>query len=78
MNPLKMKRYKELRHQLQVYAHQYYCLNNPLVDDYEYDLLFDKVGDWEKELRIKNGITDRVGTGVCKELHETVDKTNKK
>jgi DNA ligase (NAD+) len=43
------KRIKELRLLLQEHAHRYYTLDDPLISDGEYDLLFQELLDLEEE-----------------------------
>jgi len=49
MNATPQKRIKELRDQLNLHAHQYYVLDNPLISDSEYDRLFQELLDLEAE-----------------------------
>ena len=56
--------YKDAVNKLNIYAHAYYVLDNPIVTDDEYDRLYHKVLKYEKENPDnidKNSITLRVG-----------------
>ncbi|MDR0467693.1 MAG: NAD-dependent DNA ligase LigA [Campylobacteraceae bacterium] len=56
--------YKDAVNKLNIYAHAYYVLDNPIVTDDEYDKLYHKVLKYEKENPDnidKNSITLRVG-----------------
>jgi NAD-dependent DNA ligase len=55
----------ELEWILQYHAHRYYCLDNPAITDWEYDKYY-------KELQKRfphSSLLERVGQGICKELH---------
>lgn len=58
------KRAQELRELLEKYNHHYYVLDNPLVEDYEYDALMHELIDIEEqypELLTVDSPTQRVG-----------------
>lgn len=66
-----------LREKLDFHAGQYYVLDNPLISDGEYDLLFQELLELEKEnpdLIIPDSITQRVGNQPLTEF-QTVDHT---
>ena len=66
---------KSLVKQLNIYAHEYYVLDNPTVSDKEYDALYDKLLALEKETGVvlKDSPTRRVGgetlSGFSKHKH---------
>ena len=56
---------EELRNALRFHEYRYYVLNDPLVSDTEYDLLYKQLEALEKEhpeLITKNSPTQRVGS----------------
>jgi len=61
----------QLREVLWFHEYRYYILNDPLIADYEYDLLYKQLEALEKEtpdLIIPNSPTQRVGKGLTKEF----------
>jgi DNA ligase (NAD+) len=53
------------------HAHSYYCLDNPTIEDFEYDLLFKTLQEWELANPNKidpNSPTQRVGHPVSSKL----------
>ena len=54
---------RELVGKLNVFAHEYYVLDNPTVSDKEYDALYDQLVKLEKEsgVILSNSPTKRVG-----------------
>lgn len=62
----KMKRMEELVNVLNEYAYQYYVLEQPIVSDYDYDVLYDELVALEKETGtvLPNSPTIRVGGDV--------------
>lgn len=71
-----MDRMKELVEKLNLYAYQYYVLDNPIVSDYDYDKLYDELVLLEKESGtiLPDSPTQRVGgeilTGFKKHNHK--------
>ncbi|SDJ97641.1 NAD-dependent DNA ligase LigA [Natronincola ferrireducens] len=59
----KVKRMKELIQQLNEYSYRYYVLDDPIVTDKEYDVLYDELVELEKETEtlLPNSPTLRVG-----------------
>ena len=62
----KMKRMEELVNVLNEYAYQYYVLEQPIVSDYDYDVLYDELVALERETGtvLPNSPTIRVGGDV--------------
>ena len=59
---------------LRFHEHRYYLENDPLISDYEYDLLYKKLEHFEKEnpsLVTKDSPTQRVGKGLIKDFPKT-------
>lgn len=71
-----MDRMKELVEKLNLYAYQYYVLDNPIVSDYDYDKLYDELVLLERESGtiLPDSPTQRVGgeilTGFKKHNHK--------
>ena len=61
---------EELEAIVQYHAHRYYCLDNPCIEDWEYDVYEDVLRETYAKWDISGRITDRVGQGKCKELHK--------
>ena len=62
---------EQLREVLWFHEYRYYILNDPLISDYEYDLLYKQLEALEKEnpdLIVPNSPTQRVGKGLTKEF----------
>jgi DNA ligase (NAD+) len=65
---------EKLRDILRFHEHRYYLENDPLISDYEYDLLYKKLEHFEKEnpaLVTKDSPTQRVGKGLIKDFPKT-------
>jgi DNA ligase (NAD+) len=63
-----------LRDILRFHEHRYYLENDPLISDYEYDMLYKKLEHFEKEnpsLVTKDSPTQRVGKGLIKDFPKT-------
>ncbi|MFC4262858.1 NAD-dependent DNA ligase LigA [Ferruginibacter yonginensis] len=59
----------ELRHVLRFHEYRYYVVNNPLIADYEYDMLYKKLEAFEKANPLfitSDSPTQRVGKGLIK------------
>ena len=62
---------EELRNILRFHEHRYYVLNDPLISDFEYDLLYKLLERFEKENSsavTKDSPTQRVGAGLIKDF----------
>ena len=62
---------EELREVLRFHEYRYYILNDPLVSDYEYDILYKQLEKLETEnpdLIVPDSPTQRVGKGLTKEF----------
>ncbi|WP_430817723.1 NAD-dependent DNA ligase LigA [Carboxylicivirga sp. RSCT41] len=67
------KEIQELRDLLHHHNHQYYVLNEPLISDYEFDQMLNKLIDLEKqhpEFNDPNSPTQRVGSDLNKEFEQ--------
>ena len=65
---------EKLRDILRFHEHRYYLENDPLISDYEYDMLYKKLEYFEKEnpaLVTKDSPTQRVGKGLIKDFPKT-------
>ncbi len=65
---------EDLRNILRFHEHRYYVENNPLISDFEYDQLYKKLENFEKEypeLITKDSPTQRVGTSLIKDFPKT-------
>ncbi len=63
-----------LRDILRFHEHRYYLENDPLISDFEYDMLYKKLEHFEKEnpsLVTKDSPTQRVGKGLIKDFPKT-------
>jgi DNA ligase (NAD+) len=63
-----------LRTILRFHEHRYYVENDPLISDYEYDMLYKKLESFEKENPsqvTKDSPTQRVGIGLIKDFPKT-------
>jgi DNA ligase (NAD+) len=61
----------QLREVLRFHEYRYYILNDPLVSDFEYDILYKQLEALEKEnpdLIVADSPTQRVGKGLTKEF----------
>ena len=62
---------EHLREVLRFHEYRYYILNDPLISDFEYDVLYKRLEALEKEnpdLIVKDSPTQRVGKGLTKEF----------
>jgi DNA ligase (NAD+) len=62
---------EQLREVLRFHEYRYYILNDPLVSDFEYDVLYKQLEALEKEnpdLIVADSPTQRVGKGLTKEF----------
>ncbi|MEO7263786.1 MAG: NAD-dependent DNA ligase LigA [Ferruginibacter sp.] len=60
-----------LRNILRFHEHRYYVLNDPLISDFEYDVLYKLLENFEKENAgavTKDSPTQRVGAGLIKDF----------
>jgi len=65
------KRIEQLTRELQQHNYNYYVLNNPVISDYEFDLLLKELEKLEKEypqFKLPDSPTQRVGTDITKEF----------
>ena len=63
-----------LRDILRFHEHRYYVENDPLISDFEYDMLYKKLEHFEKEnpsLIANDSPTQRVGKGLIKDFPKT-------
>lgn len=68
----------ELRSLIREHDYNYFVLNNPTISDYEYDQLFKKLSDLEKEnptLVSSDSPTQRVGSDLVKDFKTINHKT---
>ncbi len=73
-----LKEIEELRSLIREHDHNYFVLNNPTISDYEYDLLFKRLSDLEKEnpsLVSSDSPTQRVGSDLVKDFKSITHKT---
>ncbi|MDR2285866.1 MAG: NAD-dependent DNA ligase LigA [Prevotellaceae bacterium] len=66
-----IQRVNFLRKELDRFNHEYYVLNNPTIDDFEYDRLMVELAELEKqnpELQSPESPTVRVGSDIIKEF----------
>ena len=71
---LQVDNLEALRDILRFHEHRYYLENDPLISDYEYDMLYKKLEHFEKEnpaLVTKDSPTQRVGKGLIKDFPKT-------
>lgn len=62
---------EDLRNVLRFHEHRYYVLNDPLISDFEYDILYKLLEKFEQEnpaAITKDSPTQRVGVGLVKDL----------
>jgi len=67
-----------LRSLIREHDHNYFVLNNPTISDYEYDQLFKKLVELEKEnpeLITPDSPTQRVGSDLVKDFKSVTHKT---
>jgi DNA ligase (NAD+) len=65
---------EELRDILRFHEYRYYVMNDPLISDYEYDVLYKELEKFEKEnpeIVTKDSPTQRVGKGLIKDFPKT-------
>jgi DNA ligase (NAD+) len=73
-NELIADQLESLRNILKFHEHRYYVENDPLISDYEYDVLYKKLEHFEKlhpNLISKDSPTQRVGIALIKEFPKT-------
>ena len=66
---------KELREKLEYYAKMYYDMDNPVISDFEYDMLMMQLKNLEKEfpeLVSRDSLTQKVGGHVNEAFQEVV------
>ncbi len=71
------QRIAELTDQLNQHNHLYYDLANPVISDYDFDMLLEELTALEKqhpELALPSSPTQRVGGGITKEFQTVVHK----
>lgn len=71
------QRIAELTEQLNHHNHLYYDLSNPVISDYDFDMLLEELTALEKqhpELAHPDSPTQRVGGGITKEFQQVVHK----
>src|SRR5688572_26645562 len=64
-------KFEELREILRFHEHRYYVMNEPLISDFEYDVLYKKLEEFEKknpESVTEDSPTQRVGSGLIKDF----------
>ena len=69
------KEIKELRKKLEYYAKMYYDMDNPVISDFEYDMLMMQLKNLEKEfpeLVSRDSLTQKVGGHVNEAFQEVV------
>ena len=69
------KEIKELREKLEYYAKMYYDMDNPVISDFEYDMLMMQLKNLEKEfpeLVSRDSLTKKVGGHVNEAFQEVV------
>lgn len=69
-----VKEVEELRNILRFHENRYYVMNDPLVSDYEYDMLYKLLEKFEKEdagIITRDSPTQRVGAGLIKDFPKT-------
>ncbi|MEO6252725.1 MAG: NAD-dependent DNA ligase LigA [Ferruginibacter sp.] len=68
------KRTEELRNVLRFHEYRYYVQNDPLISDFEYDMLYKSLEHFEKEYPAsitRDSPTQRVGKGLIKDFPKT-------
>lgn len=66
-------RIEKLRREIEEHNHRYYVLNQPLISDFEYDILLNELNTLEKkfpEFIIDSSPTQRVGSDIIKEFEQ--------
>ena len=69
-----VKEVEELRHILRFHENRYYVVNDPLISDFEYDILYKMLEKFEREdssIITKDSPTQRVGAGLIKDFPKT-------
>jgi DNA ligase (NAD+) len=64
---------EKLRREIEEHNHRYYVLNQPLISDFEYDILLNELDTLEKkfpEFAIESSPTKRVGSDITKEFEQ--------
>lgn len=71
-----MDRMKELVEKLNLYAYQYYVLDNPTVSDYDYDKLYDELVTLEKQTGVvlPDSPSQRVGGEILSNFKKYIHK----
>lgn len=67
------ERIEKLRKEIEEHNHRYYVLNQPLISDFEYDILLNELDTLEKkfpEFIIEGSPTHRVGSDITKEFEQ--------
>lgn len=65
------KRIEQLTRELQRHNYNYYVLNNPVISDYEYDMMLKELEELEKkypQFKLPDSPTQRVGADITKEF----------
>jgi len=66
-------RIEKLKKEIEEHNHNYYVLNNPVISDFEYDLLLNELDTLEKkfpEFATEDSPTRRVGSDITKEFRQ--------
>ncbi len=66
-------RIEKLKKEIEEHNHNYYVLNNPVISDFEYDLLLNELDTLEKkfpEFASEDSPTRRVGSDITKEFRQ--------
>lgn len=73
----KKERIRELVEYLNKCAHSYYVIDNPIIEDSEYDKLYDELITLEKETNfiLENSPTQRVGDVILSKFEKSVHKS---
>ena len=64
-------RIEKIRNELEEHNYRYYVLNQPLISDFEYDILLNELDTLEKKfpgLIVENSPTRRIGSDITKEF----------
>jgi DNA ligase (NAD+) len=67
------RRIEELSTEIEGHNHRYYVLNQPIISDFDYDILLNELDTLEKkfpEFISKNSPTHRVGSDITKEFEQ--------
>jgi DNA ligase (NAD+) len=74
MNKIEAKeRIDKLRKEIEEHNRRYYVLNQPVISDFEYDLLINELDTLEKkfpEFKVEGSPTQRVGSDITKEFRQ--------